>query len=75
MKTPIHRHPAPMIVYVSKGRLKHTKGDVINYFKAGDSFIESNNGIKHVVENIGKKDAVLFVSVSSVSGMPTTINE
>jgi len=74
-KTPIHKHPAPMIVHVFKGRLKHTRGDVINYFRAGETFIESNYGKKHFVENVGNVEAVLFVSVSSVVGMPTTINE
>ena len=31
-KTPFHIHPAPMVVYLAQGELKHTRGDVINYF-------------------------------------------
>tara|TARA_Y100000589_G_C26956627_1_gene548814 strand:- start:128 stop:556 length:429 start_codon:yes stop_codon:yes gene_type:complete len=75
IKTPIHIHPSPLIVYVSRGRLKHTSDKGINFFNSGDSFVESNYGGKHFVENIGKNDAILFVSVSSVVGTPTTINK
>ena len=74
LKTPLHVHPAPMLVYVQEGKLKHSRGETINYFSAGESFIESNNGSPHFVESIGKKPAILFVSVSSAVGLPTTIN-
>ena len=74
-KTPLHIHPAPMLVYVQQGQLKHSRGQIINYFKAGESFIESNNGSPHFVESVGKKPAVLLVSVSSSIGLPTTINK
>ena len=33
-----------MLIHVTKGRLKHVRGEEINFFKEGDSFIESNNG-------------------------------
>ena len=74
-KTPIHTHPAPMVVYLAQGDLKHTRGDNINIFSSKQSFIESNNGEEHFVENVGKNEAILFVAVSSVVGMPTTINK
>tara|TARA_Y100001968_G_scaffold236956_1_gene220274 strand:+ start:1050 stop:1478 length:429 start_codon:yes stop_codon:yes gene_type:complete len=74
LKTPLHIHPAPMLVYVQEGKLKHHRGETINYFSAGESFIESNNGSPHFVESVGEKPAVLFVSVSSAVGLPTTIN-
>ena len=44
LKTPIHIHPSPMLIHVTRGRLKHVRGEEINLFKAGDAFIESNNG-------------------------------
>ena len=44
IETPIHTHPAPMLVHVTRGRLKHVRGKEINFFKAGDAFVESNNG-------------------------------
>ena len=74
LKTPIHTHPSPMLIHVSRGRLKHVRGEEINFFKAGDAFVESNNGDAHYIENIGKKPAILHVGVVSVVGMPTTIN-
>ena len=39
LKTPIHTHPSPMLIHVTRGRLKHVTGDEINFFKAGDAFI------------------------------------
>ena len=75
IETPIHTHPAPMLIYVTRGRLKHVRGKEINFFKAGDAFVESNNGGAHYVKNIGKKPAILHVGVVSVVGMPTTINK
>ena len=75
LETPIHIHPAPMLIHVTRGRLKHVRGKEINFFKAGDAFVESNNGGAHYVKNIGKKPAILHVGVVSVVGMPTTINK
>ena len=75
VKTPIHKHPSPMLIHVTRGRLKHVRGRVINTFRAGDVFIESNNGGEHYVKSIGKKDAILHVGVISAVGVPTTINK
>ncbi|WP_288249728.1 cupin domain-containing protein [uncultured Prochlorococcus sp.] len=75
LKTPIHTHPSPMLIHVTRGRLKHVRGEEINFFKAGDAFIESNNGPPHYVKNVGKKPAILHVGVVSVVGMPTAINK
>ena len=44
LKTPIHNHPSPMLIHVTRGKLKHVRGRVINTFRAGDVFDESNNG-------------------------------
>ena len=75
IETPIHMHPAPMLIHVTSGRLKHVRGEEINFFKAGDAFVESNNGGAHYVKNVGKKPVILHVGVVSVVGMPTTINK
>ena len=64
-----------MLVYVQQGKLKHSRGENINFFSAGESFIESNSGSPHFVESLGKKPVVLFVGVSSAIGLPTTINK
>ena len=73
IETPIHTHPSPMLIYVTRGRLKHVRGEEINFFRAGDAFIESNNGGDHYVKNVGKKPVILHVGVVSVVGMPTAI--
>ena len=74
-KTPIHTHPSPMLIHVTRGRLKHIRGEEINFFKAGDAFVESNNGGAHYIKNIGKKPVILHVGVVSVVGVPTAINK
>ena len=75
LKTPIHTHPAPMVVYLAQGELKHTRGDVISYFSTKQSFIESDNGDEHFVENIGNEPVVLYVVAASAVALPTTINK
>ena len=75
LKTPIHKHPSPMLIHVTRGKLKHVRGKVINTFRAGDVFVESNNGGEHYVKSIGNKPAILHVGVISVVGVPTTINK
>ena len=74
LKTPIHRHPSPMLIHVTRGKLKHVRGRVINTFRAGDVFVESNNGGEHYVQSIGKNPAILHVGAISVEGVTTTIN-
>ena len=64
-----------MVVYLAQGELKHTRGEVINYFSSKQSLIESNNGDEHFVENKGNKPAVLYVVAASAVGLPTTINK
>ena len=75
MKTPIHTHPSPMLIHVTRGRLKHVRGEEVNFFKAGDAFVESNNGSAHYVKNVGEKPAILHVGVVTVVGMPTAVNK
>ena len=75
VKTPIHTHPAPMVVYVAQGKLKHSRGNNINIFSSKQSFIESNNGDEHFVENIGNEPAIIYVVAASAIGIPTTINK
>ena len=44
LKTPIHKHPSPMLIHVTRGKLKHVGGRVINIFRAGDVFVDISNG-------------------------------
>ena len=75
LQTPIHVHPSPMLIYVTSGKLKHVRGDEINFFKGGDVFVESNKGGAHYIKNIGKNPAILHVGVISVVGVPNTIDK
>ena len=33
LKIPIHTHPSPMLIHVTRERLKHVRGEEINFFK------------------------------------------
>jgi len=44
-----------MLIHVTRGRLKHVSGEEINFFKAGDAFIESNNGGPTLCEKCWKE--------------------
>ena len=68
LKTPIHKHPSPMLIHVTRGKLKNVRGKVINTFRAGDVFVESNSGREHYVQSIGKKPAILNFGLISVAG-------
>jgi len=32
LKTPIHTYPYPLLIHVTRGRLKHVRGEEINFF-------------------------------------------
>ena len=34
LKTHLHIHPIPMLIYIRQGKLKHSGGETINYFRA-----------------------------------------
>ena len=54
LKPPIHTQPSPMLIHLTRGRLKHVRGEEINFFKAGDAFIESNNGAPTMWKMLGR---------------------
>ena len=64
-----------MFIHFTRGRLKHLRGEEINFFKAGDVFIESNNGRAYNVKNVGKKPAILHVGFVSVVEMHKAIRK
>ena len=78
-KIPLHTHPAPMMVYVQgvrSGSLLNTRvqpdgTEVKTVFKPGEAFVEGANE-PHYVENVGKETTIVWVTVASVKGMPTT---
>ena len=78
-KIPLHTHPAPMMVYVQgvrSGSLLNTRvqadgSEIKTVFKPGEPFVEGANE-PHYVENIGNEPTIVWVTVASVVGMPTT---
>ena len=74
LKTPIHTHFSPILIHVTRWRLKYVRGEEINFFKAGDAFIESHNGTPYV-KNVEKKLATLHAGVASAVVMPSAINK
>ena len=75
----LHTHAAPMMVYVQgvrSGSLLNTRvqpdgSEVKTVFKPGEAFVEGANE-PHYVENVGKESTIVWVTVASVEGMPTT---
>ena len=78
-KIPLHTHPAPMMVYVQgvrSGSLLNTRvqsdgSEIKTVLKPGEAFVEGANE-PHYVENIGNEPTIVWVTVASVVGMPTT---
>ena len=78
-KIPLHTHPAPMMVYVQgvesgsllNTRLKPDGSEVKTVFKPGEAFVEGASE-PHFVENTGNEPTIVWVTVASAVGMPTT---
>ena len=78
-KIPLHTHQAPMMVYVQSvrsGSLLNTRvqndgTEIKTIFKPGEAFVEGANE-PHYVENVGEEPTIIWVTVASVEGMPTT---
>ena len=78
-KIPLHKHPAPMMVYVqgvNSGSLRNTRvmpdgSEIKTIFKPGQAFLKGVDS-PHYSENVGDKSTILWVTVASAEGMPTT---
>ena len=78
-KIPLHKHPAPMMVYVQgvdSGSLRNTRvmsdgSEIKTVFKPGQAFLKGVDS-PHYSENVGNKPTILWVTVASAEGMPTT---
>ena len=79
-KIPLHKHPAPMMVYVqgvNSGSLRNTRvmsdgSEIKTIFKPGQAFLKGIDA-PHYSENIGNKPTILWVTVTSTEDMPTTL--
>ena len=78
-KIPLHKHPAPMMVYVqgvNSGSLRNTRvmpdgSEIKTIFKPGQAFLKGVDS-PHYSENVGNKPTILWVTVASAEGLPTT---
>ena len=78
-KIPLHKHPAPMMVYVqgvNSGSLRNTRvmsdgSEIETIFKPGQAFLKGVDS-PHYSENVGDKSTILWVTVASAEAMPTT---
>ena len=78
-KIPLHKHPAPMMVYVqgvNSGSLRNTQvmsdgSEIETIFKPGQAFLKGVDS-PHYSENVGNKPTILWVTVASAEGLPTT---
>ena len=78
-KIPLHTHPSPMMVYVqgvNSGSLRNTRvmsdgSEIETIFKPGQAFLKGVDS-PHYSENVGDKSTILWVTVASAEGMPTT---
>ena len=79
-KIPLHKHPAPMMVYVqgvNSGSLRNTRvmsdgSEIETIFKPGQAFLKGVDS-PHYSENVSNKPTILWVTVASAEGMPTTV--
>jgi len=79
-KIPLHKHPAPMMVYVqgvNSGSLMNTRvmsdgSEIKTIFKPGQAFLKGVD-TSHYSENVGNKPTILWVTVTSAEDMPTTV--
>ena len=79
-KIPLHKHPAPMMVYVqgvNSGSLMNTRvmsdgSEIKTIFKPGQAFLKGVD-TPHYSENVGNKPTILWVTVTSAEDMPTTV--
>ena len=79
-KIPLHKHPAPMMVYVqgvNSGSLMNTRvmsdgSEIKTIFKPGQAFLKGADW-PHYSENVGNNPTILWVTVTSTEDMPTTV--
>ena len=79
-KIPLHKHPAPMMVYVqgvNSGSLMNTQvmsdgSEIKTIFKPGQAFLKGVD-TPHYSKNVGNKPTILRVRVTSAEDVPTTL--
>ena len=74
---PLHTHPSPVVVVVTKGAMTNVRlvdgNKVVSVVRPGDGFLEGHSDEPHYVTNKGPEPAEALVTFASVEGLPNMI--
>ena len=74
---PLHTHPSPVVVVVTKGAMTNVRlvdgNEVVSVVRPGDGFLEGHSDEPHYVTNKGPEPAEALVTFASVEGLPNTV--
>ena len=74
---PLHTHPSPVVVVVTKGAMTNVRlvngQEVVSVVRPGDGFLEGHPEEPHYVTNRGPEPAEAMVTFASVEGLPNMI--
>ena len=77
---PLHTHPSPVVVVVTKGTMTNVRlvngNEVVSMVRPGDGFLEGHPDEPHYVTNKGPEPAealVTFASVEGLEGLPNMV--
>ena len=76
-KIPLHTHPSPVVVVVTKGAMTNVRlvdgNEVMSLVRPRDGFLESHPDEPHYVTNKGPEPAEAIVTFASVEGLPNMV--
>lgn len=74
---PLHTHPSPLVVVVTKGAIANVRlvdsNEVASVERPGDGFLEGHPNGPHYVTNRGPEPAEVMVTFASVEGLPNMV--
>ena len=74
---PLHTHPSPVIVVVTKGAMTNVRlvdgNEVVSVVRPRDGFLEGHPDEPHYVTNKGSEPAEALVTFASVEGLPNMV--
>ena len=74
---PLHTHPSPVVVVVTKGAMTNVRlvdgNEVVSVVRPGDGFLEGHSDEPHYVTNKCPEPAEALVTFASVEGLPNMI--
>ena len=74
---PLHTHPSPVVVVVTKGAMINVRlvdgNEVVSVVRPRDGFLEGHPDEPHYVTNKGSEPAEALVTFASVEGLPNMV--